>query len=158
MTNIDKLDEMDMQFLSNLWQKSLRSETSFKSNGKQKSQTSLRPFNLDSKLLTILKSHYENLRHDGDFLFRSTLNLAVQPKTDSALFENESDRDDDDDDSSLLHAFDVNVKLKWPHFLSENNVITLPPTQIYTEQRTYQINVTNPSNYTVIMEIGFLNG
>lgn len=153
ISNIDNLDELDSSFLSAIWQKSIRNEqpqTKSKSSQTTTKSQSQKSFGLDAKLLKLFTTRFESLqRNEGSF----------QPKLKLTMRSSDSSHNSEPDSDALSYAFDVRFSFTWPHFLAaDNSLISLPPTQIHVEHKTADLNITNPSNYTVLMQISLLNG
>lgn len=151
VASIDNLDELDNAFLNTLWLKSVMA----KGGGDKPKPLAAgmsRAFSLDSKLLALLKSRFERVRGGGDGSFASRIRLVAQADS--------YDSDEGDDElATLSYSFDVQLKWAWPRFLAaHNHVVTMPLTQVHAETRTAELVVTNPSDHTVVMQIGFLNG
>lgn len=133
--DLSKLDDLDDSFLTSLWYKTLRAGNDH--TGKLS--------NLDFKLMSLLRARYNHLSKSQS-VFRSRLNIHLTKLT-------KHDRD-------LLHSFPVSFKLTWPRFIvhNEQGTINFVRTQIFVEQRTKNITLTNPSSdVSVLMQVMLLD-
>lgn len=136
ISNVNNLDEFDLSFLNSLWLKSLSRTLPPKT------------FDLDAKLVKLFSNRFESLRRWNNWndSIETKFKLNIERTTSSKKTVNEN----------LGLAYEIRLNFTWPHFLPDQT-LHMPPTQMI-EQRTAELTVTNPSNATVLVQLGLLNG